>query len=397
MKTKLMATIAIAVVVSMVFAVAGATTYSWFEDSEETNITVTTGKLNLETNGFYIKKSNEVIYSNGGSIPGEFSIEYDDGRNAQTGWISDSKVLSIAGNPGEADIEIGYTVIFSGDIDYRYYIDVDYPENLNMAISIKDEVDNEVACGSWITPVSEPSGPFEFKCFVTLYIESLSAGLDGAPIKITNMITQYNNPLWTGNVPNSLEDTTLKIVPGGGTQTGVITVNSAEDFVYLNTLAKEWVSLYSNGEGTDVSNYRENEGGKGTDYYYYWSWDIKLATDLDMGNVPIDSINIDYWDSFNGNGHTISNVVIKDGQSGLFKNSVNSIDNLTVRNISVNAPDVEKVGAIANQASLKNVHVENATITGGKYTGGLVGKGSSFINCSVKNISALLGVVSLDG
>jgi len=190
---------------------------------------------------------------------------------------------------------------------------------------------------------------------------------------------------WLGHIPASLAETSLEIVPTLGAQTGTITVHTPEDLVYLNKLTQEWVSLYSNGQGTNVGSYRENVGGKGTDYYYYWTWDIELAADLDMNNFPMDSINIGFWDNFNGNGHTISNVVMKNGQNGLFSNDVSLIENLTVENITVNAPRVNKVGAVANQAAMTNVHVVNATVTGGKYVGGICGKGSGFINCSIKD------------
>ena len=190
---------------------------------------------------------------------------------------------------------------------------------------------------------------------------------------------------WIGKIPASLDDTTLEIVPGNGTQTGTITVNSAEDLVYLATLANEWVSLYSNGQGTNVGSYRENVGGKGTDYYYHWTWTINLAADLDMSNIPMDSIDISYWDNLEGNGHTISNVVLKDGQDGLFINGAKAINDLTVKNITVNAPAADTVGAVSGNGSMTNVHVENATVIGGKYVGGICGKGSSFVNCSIKN------------
>ena len=190
---------------------------------------------------------------------------------------------------------------------------------------------------------------------------------------------------WTGVIPETLDDTTLEIVPGGGSQTGTITINTPEDLVYLNKLAKEWVALYSNGQGTNVGNYRENVGGKGTDYYYHWAWTVKLAADLDMSNFPMDSVDISYWGNFEGNGHTISNVVLNKGQDGLFNNGNKAINNLTVKNIIVNAPDAETVGAVSGNGSMTNVHVENATVIGKKYVGGICGKGSSFVNCSIKN------------
>ncbi|MBR2986382.1 MAG: SipW-dependent-type signal peptide-containing protein [Clostridia bacterium] len=201
--------------------------------------------------------------------------------------------------------------------------------------------------------------------------------------------TYDNAATWVGTIPESLADTTLKIVPGGGSQTGTITINSPEDLVYLNKLSKEWVSLYSNGQGTNVSNYRENVGGQGTDYYYHWAWTVELAVDLDMNNIPMDSVDITYWGNFVGNGHTITNVVLKEGQDGLFNNGAKAVNNLTVKNISVNAPAAETVGAVSGNGSMTNVHVENATVIGGKYVGGICGKGASFVDCSIKNATVI--------
>jgi len=99
----------------------------------------------------------------------------------------------------------------------------------------------------------------------------------------------------------------------------------------------------------------------------------------------MNSIDISYWDSFDGNGHTISNVVLNKGQDGLFNNGAKEIKNLNVKNITVNAPEASTVGAVAGNGAMTKVHVENATVIGGKYVGGICGKGSSFIDCSIKN------------
>ena len=218
----------------------------------------------------------------------------------------------------------------------------------------------------------------------------INLGINLLATQYTHEEDSFNNQYdvaatWLGTIPATLGDTTLKIVPGNGSQSGTITINSPEDLVYLNKLAKEWVSLYSNGQGTNVDNYRENAGGKGTDYYYHWQWTIELAADLDMNNIPMNSVDISYWNNFEGNGHTISNVVLKDGQDGLFNNGAKAINNLTVKNITVNAPEAQTVGAVAGNGSMTNVHVVNATVIGGKYVGGICGKGSSFVNCSIKD------------
>ena len=193
---------------------------------------------------------------------------------------------------------------------------------------------------------------------------------------------------WTGIIPDEIpESLVIDVGENAKDQTGTITIKSPEAFVYLNKLAAEWASLFSNVDLTgvqDVEKYYTSNGGKGTDYYYHWQWKVVLDADLDMSNIPMDTIALSYWGSFDGNGHSISNVVLKDGKTGLFNSG--SIKNLNIKKIVVNAPSANTVGAVfGNGGSLDNVHVVNANVTGGKYVGGLAGKGASFINCSIKD------------
>jgi len=194
---------------------------------------------------------------------------------------------------------------------------------------------------------------------------------------------------WNGTIPENLNKTTLDIVPDLGNKTGTITVKSANDLLYLTKLSEEWVGLYSNGQGTEVGNYYQNAGGQGTDYYYHWEWTVELGADINLNNIPMDSIDVSYWGAFDGKGHTISNVVLNDGKDGLFTSMrSHSIRDLTVENISINAPGDQGVGALSDRTgALTNVHVINASIKGGKYTGGLAGTSSSVQNSSIKNAS----------
>ena len=343
MKAQTTAIVTILAVLGLVLASTSAITYSWWSDSEETEITITSGSLDVSTDKFDVKHNGSSLGTGLGSIPGLISVQYDDGRSAITKWWSESDSLTIAGNPGDVNVEILYEVTFSGNIDYKYIIDVVCPEGIDATVSVKDEGGNAVTYGSWKAPASEPTGPFSMTFDVSILITSIKEDVYGEKLKIVNMITQYMNPVWDGNIPDSLDSTTLEIEPTLGAQTGTITINSPGDFVYLSTLAKKWVNEYSNGMGTDVDSYRTTSGGKGTDYYYHWEWDVILATDLDMNNIPMDSVDITYWGIFNGNGHTISNVVLNDGQAGLFNNGSKLIKNLIVKNIVVDSPGVSKV------------------------------------------------------
>lgn len=101
------------------------------------------------------------------------SVQYDDGRSAITKWWSESDSLTIVGNPGDVNVEILYEVTFSGNIDYKYIIDVVCPEGIDATVSVKDKVGNAVTYGSWEAPASEPTGPFEMKFDVSISIKSI--------------------------------------------------------------------------------------------------------------------------------------------------------------------------------------------------------------------------------
>ena len=398
MKAQMKAVMASAVVIVLALAAVSGVTYSWWSDSESTDISITTGFLDVDVSGFYIKNVNTSLMDSD-ELPDSFSIKYDGDRDAVTKWDSNSSILTISGNPGKIDIELGYTVKFTSNVDYKFLIDVNMPSIIKESdISIQSLSQNSgapesVTIGSW-TSLSDTTNftSLDATYHVTISIKSLSIGETNSIMRITNMITQYHNDnsIWNGNIPDSLESSGLTIEPSGGNNTGTITIHSAGGLVYLNELAKNWVGEYSNGQGTEVDNYRVKNGGSGTDYYYYWSWNILLDKDLDMNNIKMSPINIDFWDTFDGCGHTISNVVLQEGGGSLFHNGVNLIKNLNVKNIVISAPKVEKVGAIANNATCENVHVRDAQILGGKYVGGLVGKGSSFNNCSITD-SIIIG------
>lgn len=378
------------------------TTYAWFTDSvTSANNKIVAGNLKidlelLEKDGSWtsIKESPKAIF---------------DYKNWEPGYI-DVKVLRVV---NEGSLALKWTAQFVSEKELSKLADViDVYVNNTATAYPTDRADlsgwtyagtvsefvNTIQTTTYGTLEAEKSAPLGIALKMREDAGNEYQGLDlGGAFDIKIYATQYTfesdsfgpdydkAATWNGRIPASLEETTLEIVPGGGSQTGTITINSAEDLVYLSKLAKEWVSLYSNGQGTNVGNYRENVGGKGTDYYYHWAWTIELAVDLDMNNIPMDSADISYWDDFDGKGHTISNVVLKDGQDGLFLNGAKAVNNLTVKNIIVNAPEAETVGAVSGNGAMTNVHVENATVVGGKYVGGICGKGSGFTNCSIKN------------
>ena len=126
---------------------------------------------------------------------------------------------------------------------------------------------------------------------------------------------------------------------------------------------------------------------------------FKLFNDIkDVGTMaPIAGKSEKWFDgTFEGQNYTITGVTIDTDTSkynafGLFGwvGKPAKIENLTIDNIEVNYIGTNndiKVGGLAGFAdegeSISNVIVKNSTITGGNYTGGLVGQSKKTIACS---------------
>ena len=189
---------------------------------------------------------------------------------------------------------------------------------------------------------------------------------------------------WNGVIPATMPES-LVLEPADRAQDGgKVIIKDTGAFVYMNKLVEYF-----------EANATQNPYNH---YYYNMNWSVELDADVNLMNVPVDPIYMGYFGGgFDGKGHTISNVVVKNGQPALFNNKTNHVNNLTVKNIVVNAPNASVVGSVSNYAAMNNVHVENATVIGGKYVGGLVGKGSSFINCSVKNSTVVASDKTVGG
>ena len=185
--------------------------------------------------------------------------------------------------------------------------------------------------------------------------------------------------VWNGVVPTEMPDS---LVVDGATQT--VHVKDAAAFAYLSTLSADWVTLYSDGQGTTYTNYAN---GAGANYYYSGNWKVSLEADIDLNNHDLAPVDIVFGQStgataFNGNGHTIRNI-----NAGLFKDGTRaSFSNLTLENVKATN------GALAGivNHSVTDVTVKNATISGVDYVGGLVGKTySSVTRCKVIDSSVL--------
>lgn len=180
-------------------------------------------------------------------------------------------------------------------------------------------------------------------------------------------------------------------------------INSREEFLNLNALNDKWAQFFSNGQGTEYSNYATQNGGKGTDFYYKWGWTIKLNVDIDLSDVTsLVPINLEGFGIFDGNGHTIKNATVTtNSDAGLFRAGHAAIKNLNLDNVKVKGGNDASVGILTSDchAFVDNVTISNSSSEGGKYAGGVVGYGycdvtnCTLTNCSVKGCYKFGGVI----
>ena len=121
---------------------------------------------------------------------------------------------------------------------------------------------------------------------------------------------------------------------------------------------------------------------------------IVLDADIDLENITRENGfgNMKDFD-FDGQGHKISNVTINytdTGNTGLFVGGNRGISDLVVENVNVIAPKGTEnaVGIVSSDANadITNVTVRNSSVTGGKFTGAIVGYNyGSVKDCKVEN------------
>ncbi|MFT0891467.1 YDG domain-containing protein [Pseudochelatococcus sp. G4_1912] len=119
-----------------------------------------------------------------------------------------------------------------------------------------------------------------------------------------------------------------------------------------------------------------------------------LGKNIDFGGAALTPIGTvggigGFKGTFNGLNNEISNYSISASGNylGLFGNiDTGIVRNLNLRNVTINAPAANSVGALAGQTTaaslVENVHVRNVNIVGDLYTGGLIGYAAGNITAS---------------
>ena len=172
--------------------------------------------------------------------------------------------------------------------------------------------------------------------------------------------------------------------------TGTITIHDAESLLYF-AYVLDPAAAYQKHR----SDYPEEWPHTCIWYSGATARHIKLAADIDLANIvlPNGFGNMEDFD-FDGQGHTIKNVTIRNSGNiniGLFQGRNRGISNLVVENVNViltGATGDSAVGIVSSDASAKisDVTVKNSSVTGGKWTGGIVGYNyGDVINCTMEN------------
>ena len=189
----------------------------------------------------------------------------------------------------------------------------------------------------------------------------------------------------------------LTLIPNG--ENSKIIVNDKEGFLNLTKLSADWRELFTDGNGNEFNNYAN---GAGVDYYYAGRWTVSLEADIDLNNATIDPVTIQHPvragdPTFDGNNHTIKNAKIvadatAESITGLFNVSNEAFKNLKLDNIHVTGSNVgnSSAGILAGSCNgrIDNITITNSSVTGGKYTGGVVGSGYTDIsNCTLTNVT----------
>ena len=152
---------------------------------------------------------------------------------------------------------------------------------------------------------------------------------------------------------------------------------------------------FAGGSGTSADPYIIETGGQLLLMKDYNDKYFELANNIDLNNHNWQPF--EFKGSLNGKGCIVSNLKIDrtTDKQGLFSKVTNGVvENLTIKNVNINAPSYSEIGALAgcvqnNQGSISNCHIilnENSQIKGGDKVAGLIGNlyRGNVSNCTVE-------------
>ena len=349
------------------------------------------------TQQFYIKNNGNLNLKFKFSVSGitgdaKLLEVLDFTARADASWFKfNTGAISIA-TSGEFDLLKGYDVdtLFYGTMHFDEYV-LEPGEKVgpivisgHMAESAGNEYQGESIDGIAITLVATQATGEE-DSYNGTYDENAEY-----PAIVSEIATKYKADASMVPAGFVVEEKSNTAHDGTNNITGTITIHDAESLLYFAYVLDP------------AAAYQKHRSDRPEEWSHTCIWypgatarHIKLAADIDLANIvlPNGFGNMKDFD-FDGQGHTIKNVTIRNSGNiniGLFQGRNRGISDLVVENVNViltGATGDSAVGIVSSDASAKisDVTVKNSSVTGGKWTGGIVGYNyGDVINCTMEN------------
>ena len=356
MNTKAKALVASAIVIALALATVSGVTYSWFSDSEESTINITTGKVDIELENITVKK-----YTDG--VEGEFL------SGTETHEVKNGSIIMKLDNicPGDK-VVLSFYIKDNSTITckYRYSLLADDYNGLFKGLNISAVYDSVTLTQAGYT---------DWKDYVsgtgTISVELPTSA--GNEYQAKNVVLNFGIEAYQSNAD---------IVTSGN----ALSIKTLDDLKFF---------AYSVNNGNDYSGET-----------------VSLVADIDMKNEPWTPIgpNADasnkFKGTFDGQNHTISNLKIdtasehKYQATGFFGALNGKVMNLKFDNANVSGFSeagssgsttngiAVVAGSIYNSGTISNVEVKNAIVSGNRYVGTISGYVYGNIeNCQVSGIT----------
>ncbi|MBR7123428.1 MAG: hypothetical protein IKC93_00985 [Candidatus Methanomethylophilaceae archaeon] len=398
MNAKVTATIAVAVVALMVFAAAGSTTYSWFSDSEETDINITTAKV-------------------------EISVSWDEGKtgatngSGNTGFISTGALNGLA--PGLSENHT-YTINSTSTIDVfvKTYVELKvesgtapYKNNTPLYITFDGmkfplSIDEEMPITDWVSMKAVEVGTTATTTHdIVLGMDSTGSDAgDNAwagiayKLNIKTVAYQYNADLDFDPIIDPTNNV-ININTVGDLRAFATSVNAGSDYAGKEIRLTKSVSL-KGYDWAPIGNYDNGKAFRGT-----FDGQGNTISDLYVDNDNCAGL-------FGWSEGNIKNVIVDGAQikthhyagviCGYSNNSVaTTIENCQVKNATIECTqhivngkldDGDKVGGIIGHADgndlINKCTVSDSMLIAFRDVGGIAGAAAHMItNCAVNNVS----------
>ena len=387
MKAATKTVLASTVVIALCLCAVSGVTYSWWSDSENTNVDITTGGLDVSVSDYSVSEYRTTV--NNGQTQTE-TITYTD---------SDSSIDGIqfnlshpAGDSVTSRFTVSYNVTFTTTVEAQYMVDFTINGNPSWISNL------EVRDGS--TDITDDLGLWQ-----SLNNDSINMAISAT---FDANINQANYANVSIEIVNEIIQAGSIDTWDGSTITAITESNNTYEVYTGAQLA--WIAQQVNGGN--------NFSGK----------TVTLMKDIDLSNqewTPIGNMGDTYTafaGTFNGNGNTIYNLrsisqgAISSVSAGLFGAITGDIEGVNIQNAYIQS--THYAGTICaysttNGMSITDCHVRNATVistpnqSGNSYdngdkAGGIIGYcvySDTVSECSVRDsmITAFRDVGGLIG